>query len=112
MSRDALEVAEVVAAAEVGVEVWLLHDGADAAQGVGVDPFCGVLKEADAPRGRLYEAQEHPHSGGLAGAVRPQQSEYASAGDLQRQVVHGRDGAVALAQALRLNNPAHSAPPK
>src|SRR6202000_1218920 len=53
-------------------------------------------------------AQDHPHRGGLAGAVRAEKARHGSGADVKAEVVHGGRGAVALDQAACLD---HEIPP-
>ena len=103
---DTLEVAQVVAPAEVWVEAGLLHDGANAPEEVGVDSFCRLTEEANAAGRGPRQAEQHTHGCGLAGAVGPQESEDASAGYAEGEVIHCRDGAVVLGQAAGFYYPA------
>ena len=63
-----------------------------------------VAEHADGAGGHLGQAQHHQNGRGLAGAVRPEQAEDLAAPDRERDVVHGRDAAVALGQTLRLDD--------
>src|SRR5262249_18046073 len=50
------------------------------------------------PRRRLEQANHHADGGGLAGAVRPEEPEHLSGGDLEIEIVHRDHGAVCLAE--------------
>ena len=52
----------------------------------------------------LGQAQHHQDGGGLAGAVRPEQAEDLAAPDSERNSVHRHGAAVALGQALGLDD--------
>src|SRR3984885_15784732 len=53
---------------------------------------------------RRVEAQDHPHGGGLPGAVRAEEAGDQAGPDREGQVVDGRGGAVALDQAVGLDH--------
>ena len=106
LAGDALEVAQVVAPAEVGVEAGLLHDGANAPQEVGIDPVRRLPEEADAAGRGPGQAKKHAHGGGFAGAVGPQKSEDAPAWYAKGEAIHGLDVAVVLGQVAGFNYPA------
>lgn len=46
-----------------------------------------VAADGHAPRGRRDEARDHPHGGGLAGAVRPEKAQHFALGDFERDAV-------------------------
>ena len=63
-----------------------------------------VAEHADAAVRDLGQAEHHQDGRGLAGAVRPEQAEDLAARDRERDAVHGRGAAVALGEALRLDD--------
>ncbi len=58
-----------------------------------------VAADGDLARGRRVQTEDHPHRRRLAGAVGSEEAGHRSGPYLERQVVHGRLGAVALRQA-------------
>jgi hypothetical protein len=63
------------------------------------------------PRGGQVEAEHDPHGGGLAGAVRPEEPGDLARFDVEAQVVHGQDVAVASRQAAHLDHSCPSSSP-
>src|SRR5262249_37802488 len=59
-----------------------------------------VAHDADAAGGDVGQAQHHQDGGGLAGAVRPEETEDLPLADRERDAVHSRRAAVALGQPL------------
>jgi hypothetical protein len=98
---------QVVAGAASPVDRLGLQERADLTQRRRVVPI-GAAVDRRCPRGRVVKPHDHPHGGGLAGAVGPQE-----AGDVarlhgKRQVIDGDVVAVALGQRLYLD---HDVPP-
>src|SRR5580693_4312598 len=60
------------------------------------------------PGVRPVQAEQHPHRGGLAGAVRAEETGHRPGPHVEAEVVHGGGGAVALDQAACLD---HEMPP-
>ncbi len=63
-----------------------------------------VAQHADGAGRDVGQAEHHQDRRGLAGAVRPEQTENLAATDRERDVVHGRRRAVALGQPPRLDD--------
>ena len=69
-----------------------------------------VVEHGDAAPGRVQQAEQHFHDGGLAGAIRAKQAEHLAAPDLEIDAIHGvRLGPAPeilehLGQALRGND--------
>ena len=61
-----------------------------------------VAADADASRGRRHEPRDHAHGGGLARAVRAEETEHLAALDAEGHVVHGALGAERLYQVFDL----------
>ena len=55
-------------------------------------------------RGRAVQAEDHPHRGGLARAVRAEEPGHLPGPDREAEVVDRGDGAVALSQSLHLDH--------
>ena len=75
-----------------------------------------VAADAGGAGGRDHEAGEHPHRGGLAGAVRPEEAEHLAARHVEGDVVDGGEAAESLGQPVdldqhRLAVGGHAAPP-
>ena len=64
----------------------------------------GQAAHHHAPRIRLQQATHHADGGRLAGPVRPEEAEHLTLVDVQRQVVHRDECAVAFGQALGLKD--------
>ena len=99
---DALEVGQVAASGEVGVEGGGLYDGADAAEG-GFQ-VVGLAEEGEGAGGGREEAEEHAHSSGLAGAVGAEEAVDVAASDLDGEFVDGQDVAVAFGKSVGLDD--------
>ena len=56
------------------------------------------------PGVRPVQAEDHPHRGGLAGAVRAEEARHRAGPDVEAEVIHGGRGAVALDQAACLDH--------
>jgi hypothetical protein len=59
---------------------------------------------------RPVQAQDQPHGGGLARAVRPEEPRHPARFDREGQVVHGGLAAVDLGQILRFDHAAAPCP--
>jgi len=70
---------------------------------VGVDSLALAVEAEDlaAPRCRTDEPQQKPDGRRLAGAVGSEEADDLSLEDLEVEVIEGRDGPVALGEALR-----------
>ena len=90
--------AQVVAAPAAGVHGARVEQGADLAQrlGEGAD---GAAEHERLAGGRPVEAEDHPHGGRLAGAVRAEEAGDLPGLDVEAEVVDGDDVAVALGEA-------------
>ena len=99
---DALEVGEVLASGEVGVERWGLDDGADTTEG-DLQAF-GSIEEGEGAGGGFEEAEEHTHCRSLAGAVGTEEAVDATAPNLYGESVDGEDLAVTLGEAVGLDD--------
>ncbi len=109
-------------AEEVGVELHVFIDGQidieAEALGHVADRILNGLGVADHvmaghPRltlAGIQQAAQHAQRSGLAGAVRTDQPEDLAAGDLQVQVVHGRQGVEAPGEVPGANDPFHQFP--
>src|SRR5581483_9252750 len=88
--------AEIVADEHVGVERVVLGEIPDAA--LRLAPRLGERHavEADLARVRLVVLRDHPHRGGLARAVGPEEPHHLAAVHLERRVVHGGDAVESL----------------
>ena len=107
--RDAGQLGEreqVLARAAAAVHRLGVEQRAHLAGGVG-ELAEGVAADGGVARGRGVQAQNHAHRRRLAGAVGPQEAGDRARPYLERQVVHGRLGAIALRQADCLD---HSPP--
>jgi hypothetical protein len=76
-----------------------VEEGAHLADGRRQVAVAAAVDGDRAPRRRV-EAQDHPHGGGLPGAVRAEEAGDQAGPDGERQVVDGGGGAVALDQAV------------
>ena len=109
---DALDAggnAQVVAAAEVRVEVGRLKGGADPGTCGDEIPGLGCAEEPEAPARRVDDAHEHPDGGGLAAPVGAQEAEDLALLDGDGDLVHrkhrvGATGAVALGELERFDD--------
>jgi hypothetical protein len=94
---------EVLASGEVAVKARLLDDRADAGEGGRAALPEVVAEQAHRAARRPGEAEEQADERRLAGAVRPQESERASARHLQVDGLERGAVAEALAQAMGLD---------
>src|SRR5436305_2042929 len=65
--------------------------------------------DQDRAAGGLVQAEDHPHGGGLPGAVRPEEPGDRARLDGERQVGDGGGGSVALGQCVYLDHVHHTA---
>ena len=101
-ARHAVQLAEVgqlLGHAHLGIEAALLGHVADAAAGLEGQ---GHAQPAHHAGIRREHAQHDPHRGRLAGAVAPDEAEQLAGADVEGEVLHGDDVAVALRDLVDL----------
>src|SRR5690606_16468511 len=97
---DARDDAQVVAAAQVRIEVRRLERRADAAPRL-VQPWQVVLLEhPDVAAVRMDDAEQQADGGRLAAPVRAEEPEDLTALDGERDAVHGREAAVSFREVV------------
>jgi hypothetical protein len=75
------------------VERVVLGEVPKAALGIAASLLERHAVEPNGPGVGLEELGDHPHGGGLPGAVRPEEADHLPAIHLEGQLVHGRDAA-------------------
>jgi len=96
---DLQRITDIVADAHVGEKGDILKHHADVSLLGRQMGDIGAVEE-DAPAGCRLESRHHPQRRGLAAARRPDEGKELSRADIERQVVNGRDPAVAGAEGL------------
>ena len=94
-----VEEGEVGAAGEVGVRRRVLDDRAHVGQHVAGRPGHPAPEQVDGAGGGQHQAEQHPHRGGLAGAVGAEEAVDVALADVEVDAVDGGDPPVALGQA-------------
>jgi hypothetical protein len=94
---------EVRVGRSTGVDGAGLENRSDLAQGGGVIPVDLAVDRRDALAGPV-ETEDQAHGGGLACAVRPQESGYDPWRHREREVVDGKPVAVLLGEIACLNH--------
>jgi len=97
---------EVLSPGQMAVEPGLVDDGPDPRQGLIAMPWNQESEQGHRARVGVGESQEHPDERGLAGAVRTQVAERASAGDKKLDTVYGDVVSEALGEPVSLDRPA------
>ncbi|ELS56589.1 putative Nodulation ABC transporter NodI [Streptomyces viridochromogenes Tue57] len=97
---------QVVAGRPAAVHGLGVQQGADLAGGVG-QLAVRIAADGDLARGRVVQAQDHPHRRRLARAVGAQEAGDGAGPHLEGQVVHSGLVAVALGQADSLDHAPH-----
>jgi hypothetical protein len=101
---DAADEIKILAHRHVGVQRRRLREIARAPLGLEWLIEHVVAGDDRAPLGRRHVAGQHPHRGGLPGAVGAEEAEDLSPFDTEADVVHGRDPAVAFGDVQNLNH--------
>src|ERR1700722_18671396 len=60
--------------------------------------------DRDGPAGRVVKAEDHPHGGGLAGAVRAEEPGHDTGPDSETEIGNGSRAAVAFRETARLDH--------
>src|SRR6185312_1983045 len=94
---------QVVAGPAAAVQRLGVKEGAHLAHGCR-QVAVAVAAYGDRALRRRVEAQDHPHGGGLPGAVRAEETGDHAGPDGERQVVDGYGGAVALDQVVSFDH--------
>jgi len=100
------ECEQVVVGAAGRVDRPRVQHPAEFAQRRGVRPGRAAV-DRDRAAGRLVQAEDHPHRGGLPGAVRAEEPGHHARPDGERQVGDGGGAAVEFRQCVDLNRGTH-----
>src|SRR5262249_39564860 len=94
---------EVLAARQVRVEAWRLDEAGDAVERPRAIDERVAAEQPRVAGGGADQAEQHPQAGGLPGAVRPEGAVHLTPLDQKGHVVGGRELAVHLREAARLD---------